>query len=187
MATTLNTMDVPEIEVLQRHRGWLFAIGCVLVLLGIIGLGMEIALTIVSMYFFAAIMMISGLSHFADAFKNKRWEGAVWQIFIAILYLISTCIILYDPLLASTVITALLAWTLIIIGAVRIAMSFTLRGSKGWGWIFFAGITSLILGILILAHWPMTGLWVIGMFIAIDMLVSGWTYIFTAITLRPAK
>lgn len=187
MANTHNVVQLPETETLQRHWGWLLGLGVLLLILGCIGLGMEIVLTIVSMYFFAALFMVSGLSHIADAFKYKQWKGAVWQILIAILYLIGAGIILYDPLLASTIITALLAWTLIVIGVTRISMSISLRDTQGWGWILFAGITSLILGILILLHWPMSGLWVIGMFIAIDMIVSGWTYIFMAIALRASR
>ena len=168
----------------QPHWGWLLSLGILLLILGVIGLGMDLLLTIVSMYFFAALLLISGLSHFADAFKHKRWKGAVWQILIAVLYIIGAGIVLYDPLLASTIITALLAWTLIIIGVTRIIMSLSLRDTKGWGWILLAGISSLILGILILAHWPMSALWVIGLFIATDMIVSGWTYIFMAMSLR---
>ena len=182
-----HLIDVPANQNFQRHKGWLLGIGVLLLVLGCIGLGMEIALTIVSMYFFAALLMISGLSHLADAFKYKKWKGAVWQILIAILYLFAAGIVVYDPLLASAVITAFLAWTLIVIGVMRIIMSFSIKESKGWGWILFAGIISLILGILILIQWPMSGLWVIGMFIAIDLIVSGWTYIFLAISLYSAK
>ncbi len=181
-----NIMSNPDTKNIQRQWGWLLSLGVLLLILGVIGLGMDILLTIISMYFFAALLMVSGLSHFADAFKYKKWKGAVWQIFIAIFYLIAAGVVLYDPLLASTIITALLAWMLIIIGVTRISMSLSLRDTQGWGWILFAGISSLILGILILLHWPMSGLWVIGLFIAIDMIISGWTYIFLAISLRRA-
>ena len=174
---------VPSI---QRHWGWLLGLGIVLFILGIIGLGMEIMLTIVSMYFFAILLMASGLSHFADAFKYKQWNGALWQILIAVLYLLAGIDILFDPLLASAVITALLAWLLIFIGVTRISMALYLKDMSGWGWILFAGISSLILGVLILMQWPMSGLWVIGMFIAIDLIISGWTYILMAIALRQA-
>ncbi|MFT4058531.1 MAG: DUF308 domain-containing protein [Legionella sp.] len=187
MTNNKNVVDIPDTETFQRHWGWLLGLGILLLILGCIGLGMDIMLTIVSMYFFSALLLVSGLFHFADAFKYKQWKGAVWQILIAILYIIASGIVLYDPLLASTIITALLAWALIIIGVVRIAMSFSVRDTKGWGWILFAGIISLMLGMLILLQWPISGLWVIGMFIAIDMIVSGWTYIFIAIALRAAK
>jgi uncharacterized membrane protein HdeD (DUF308 family) len=187
MANTKNVVDIPVSETFQRHWGWLFGLGILLLILGCIGLGMDIMLTIVSMYFFGALLLVSGLSHFADAFKYKQWKGAIWQILIAILYMIAAGIVLYDPLLASTIITALLAWALIIIGVVRIAMSFSVRDTRGWGWILFAGLISMLLGVLILLQWPVSGLWVIGMFIAIDMIVSGWTYIFIAMALRAAR
>ncbi|QMT61620.1 HdeD family acid-resistance protein [Legionella sp. PC997] len=183
--TNIDTLH-PDTKIIQRHRGWFLGFGILLLIFGIIGLGMDIFLTIVSMYFFAALLLISGLSHFADAFKHKEWKGTVWQILVAILYIIGAVIVLYDPLLASTIITALLAWTLIVIGIVRISMAISLRNTHGWGWILFAGICSLILGIMILSHWPMSGLWVIGLLIAIDMIISGWTYILIAISLRKA-
>lgn len=186
MAKTLK-IDIPEAEPLKRHWGWLLGLGMLLLLLGAIGLGMDIMLTLVSMYFFAALLMVSGISHFADAFQYKNSQEAIWQILIAVFYLIGACIVLYDPFLASTIITALLATVLVIIGITRIAMAFSLKGSNGWGWIMFAGITSLILGILILLQWPVSGLWVIGMFIAIDMIVNGWTYILLALSLRATK
>lgn len=180
----LNLIDIPNIASIQRHWGWLFTLGIILLILGTIGLGMEITLTIVSMYFFAALLLVSGVSHCVDAFKYRQWEGALWQMVIAFLYLIAGIVVAYDPLLASVVITVLLAWLLIIIGVVRVLMAFALRGSIGWGWILFAGIISFILGVMILMQWPISGLWVIGMFIAIDLIVSGWTYIITALSLR---
>ena len=181
--TPQDTIDaIPD--TLRSHWGWLLGLGTLLLVLGFIGLGMEIKLTLVSMYFFAALLIISGVSHFIDSFKYNRWNVALWQILVAILYLVGAGIIIYDPFLASVVITAFLAWILIIIGISRMFMVASLRDTIGWGWLLFAGITAVILGVLILMQWPISGLWVIGMFIAIDMIVSGWTYIFIALALR---
>ena len=41
------------------------------------------------------------------------------------------------------------------------------------GWFILHGVISLVLGGLILADWPKSALWVIGTFVAIDLLVSG--------------
>lgn len=185
--TKTDRMINPLPDSLQHHWGWLLGLGTLLLVMGCIGLGMDIGLTLVSMYFFAALLIVSGVSHFIDAFRFKRWKGAIWQILISILYLIGAGITLYDPFLASTIITALLAWVLIIIGVTRMIMVMQLRNVKGWGWLLLAGVSAIILGVLILMQWPTSGLWVIGMFIAIDMIVSGWTYIFIALTLRAAE
>lgn len=182
-----NTNEIYTPEVLKRNWGWLLGLGILLVFLGCVGLSMVIGLTLVSMYFFAALLIISSLSHFIDVFKHRDWQGIFWQAIIAVLYLFGALVVFYDPFLASTLITALLAGVLIVIGITRIVMAMSLKNSQGWGWLLFAGITAIILGILIIMQWPISGLWVIGMFIAIDMIVNGWTYIFIALSLRASS
>ncbi len=182
-----NTNEIYTTDALRRNWGWLLGLGIVLVFLGCIGLSMVIGLTLVSMYFFAALLLISAISHFIDIFKHRDWKGIFWQAIIAVLYLIGAGVVLYDPFLASTLITALLAGILIVIGITRIILALSLKDAQGWGWLLFAGITAIILGILIIMQWPISGLWVIGMFIAIDMIVNGWTYIFIALSVRASS
>lgn len=169
---------------LKRNWGWILGLGILFLFLGCIGLGMVIGLTLVSMYFFGALLILSGITHVIDVFKHKEWKAIIWQALIAVLYIAAGCLVFYDPFLASTLITGILASVLIVIGVTRIIMAITLNDSKGWGWLLLAGITAIILGILILAQWPISGLWVIGLFIAIEMIVNGWTYIFIALALR---
>ncbi|KTD18944.1 HdeD family acid-resistance protein [Legionella jordanis] len=171
---------------LRRNWGWLLALGIVFVFLGCIGLGMLVSLTLASMLFLGVLLLIGGFSQIIDAFKSKQWKAVAWHAFIAILYLIAGGLVLYDPFFASAIITALLASVLIIIGISRFFMAIMLKGAAGWGWLLFAGIIAFILGIMILMQWPVSGLWIIGLFIAIELLVSGWTYIFLALATRRA-
>lgn len=179
-------MDTENLDVksVQRHWCWLLGLGIFFLILGFIGLGMVISLTIVSMYFFAALLVISGISHLVDGFKHCGWQGMIWQVLVAFLYLGAGAVVFYDPVLASTLITAMLAGALIFIGLVRIVMAFSLKTSTGWLWMLLAGVSALILGFLILMQWPISGLWVIGLFIAIDMMMTGWTYIFISCALK---
>ena len=169
---------------LRRNWGWLFCLGVLFIVLGCIGLGMLVGLTLASVLFLGVLTIIAGILQFVDVFRYRQWKGAVWHGLIAILYFIVGALILYDPILASTVITALLAWVLIFIGITRFMMAVSLRHEKEWGWLLFAGLAAIILGILILLQWPWSGLWVIGLFIAIELLMSGWTYIFIAFSIR---
>jgi uncharacterized membrane protein HdeD (DUF308 family) len=43
----------------------------------------------------------------------------------------------------------------------------------GWGWQAVDGIIAIVLGLLVLAQWPASGLWVIGLFIGIDLIFYG--------------
>ena len=171
---------------LKRSWAWLLALGILFVILGCIGLGMVVGLTLASMLFLGVLLISAGLAQIVDVFKSKHWKGAIWHAIIALLYLIGGGVVIYDPLLASTIVTALLAWIFIVIGITRLSMAAVLRRSKGWVWLVIAGIAAIVLGVLILLQWPYSGLWVLGLFIAIEILVNGWTYIFLALSLRRA-
>lgn len=169
---------------LTRNWGWLLALGILFVILGSIGLGMVVGLTLASVLFLGCILLIAGVSQIIDVFNSKEWHGATLHALIAIFYIIAGGMIIHDPILASTIITALIAWILIFVGITRLFLANSLRHGSGCGWLVLGGLISIMLGIFILLQWPFSGLWVLGMFIAIELLVNGWTYIFIALTMR---
>lgn len=171
---------------LNRSWGWLLALGLLFVILGGLGLWMVVGLTLVSVLFIGVLLLIAGVSQLIDVFGSKKWQwkGMTRHAIIAVLYLICGGVFIYDPILASTFITALIAWVLIIIGIVRISMAFALRDLSGWAWLLLGGLTAIVLGVLILIQWPYSGLWVLGLFIAIELMVTGWTYIFMSLALK---
>jgi uncharacterized membrane protein HdeD (DUF308 family) len=44
-----------------------------------------------------------------------------------------------------------------------------------------------VLGLLIYKQWPASGLWVIGMFVGIDLVFNGWAWVMLALGLRQFK
>lgn len=179
-----NIVKSPDFEALRPRWGWLLALGIVFVLMGFFGLGMVGGLTMISMLFFAALLFIAGAAHLFYVFQDRGFKGALYHALIAILYIIGGCIIIYDPILASTIITAFLAGVFIVIGITRLIMAYNLKNASGWGWLVVAGLAALALGVIILSHWPVSGLWFIGLFIAIEMIMTGWSYIFIALAAR---
>ncbi len=171
---------------LKKNWGWFLALGILLVIFGFIGLGMMLALTIVSVLFFGVLLLIAAVAQFINAFKGKGWKSIAWHILSAILYGLAGVVIIIDPLVASVVFTLALGFIILLVGITRIVMAFHIRGAKGWGWPVVSGIISVLLGIMIIAQWPISGLWVIGLFVAIEMIMSGWSYIFLALAARRA-
>ena len=173
-------------QALKPSWGWLLALGLLFLVLGFIGLGMTFGLTMVSVIFFGVLLVVGGVLQFFDLFKSKQWKGALWHAFIAVLYIAAGSLVVYDPILASAVITAFLAGILIVVGVSRIIMAFMIKGTQSWGWLLAAGVATFILGMMILMHWPVSGLWFIGLFIAVEMLINGWSFIMLAIAARRA-
>jgi uncharacterized membrane protein HdeD (DUF308 family) len=61
------------------------------------------------------------------------------------------------------------------------------RAMQGWGWALVGGIVTVVLGLIILTRWPLDALWVIGFFLAIELIVNGWSLVFIAVAARTAR
>lgn len=180
----LNSV-MPSVPVyVKRNWGWLLALGIVFELAGFFSLGMVVSVTLASMLVIGAVILFTGALQLVDAFRSKCWKAVAWHFLIALLYIFAGSLFIYDPFLASTMITAMLAWTLIVIGVARSFMAFSIRHSEGWFWLLLAGIASLVLGIMILMQWPASGLWVIGLLISVELIINGWSYILLALAIR---
>jgi uncharacterized membrane protein HdeD (DUF308 family) len=188
MANDQNTpvSQHPLFGDLSRNWGWLLAFGILSIILGTVGLGMTFGLTLVSVVFFGALLIVGGTFQLIDAFKCQGWKGALWHILIALLYIAGGLLIVVDPVLASGTLTLALAAVLIAVGVSRVIMAVQHRGQSGWGWLVLAGLISIALGAMILAKWPMSGMWVIGLFVAIELIFNGWAYLFIALAARRA-
>jgi uncharacterized membrane protein HdeD (DUF308 family) len=87
------------------------------------------------------------------------------------------------PLVTSVSLTLLLGIFYTIVGISRIAFSSSVRLPQ-WKWGFSNGLISLLLGILILANWPDSSLYIIGLFVGVDLLFCGLAYVMVALTAR---
>jgi len=171
---------------LKKNWGWLLAFGVLSIILGTIGLGMTFVLTEVSIVFFGILLIVGGVFQLFDAFKCKGWKSTLWHILIALLYIAAGIAMVSQPLMAAATLTLVIAWILIAVGVSRIIMGFQLKPAQGWYWPLISGLISILLGIMILAKWPVSGLWVIGLFVAIELILNGWSYVFVALAARKA-
>ena len=171
----------------QKHWGWLLALGLLYLILGTIGFWMTFGLTLASVLFFGVLLIVGGLSQLIQAFQCKGWKSILWHVLIALLYVAAGIVIIVDPILASMTLTLMLAWILITVGVFRIIIAFQLRPVNGWFWPLLSGIVSILLGGMIIAQWPVSGFWVIGLFVAIELIFNGWAYVFLALAARKAS
>ena len=168
----------------RKNWGWLLALGAVSLALGFVGLGYCFALTLVGVYFFGWLMVIAGAVEFFQAFKCRGWKSVIWQLLISVLHVGAGIIVIVDPLLASSVLTLFLAAAILVSGVARIWVALQHRDHKGWGWMLFGGAVAVGLGALIALDWPGSSFFVIGLFIAIELIVSGWSLILLALAAR---
>ena len=171
---------------IRKHWGWLMFFGIVFIIMGTLGLGMSTMLTLTSVLFFGVMILVAGVLQLIDAFKAQGWKSILAYVLIALLYIAAGIIIIVDPLAASVWLTIAIALILIAVGILRIIMGLQMKPAKGWGWPIFAGVVSIILGIMIFSRWPVSGLWVIGLFVAIELIMQGWAMIAISLVAKNA-
>lgn len=171
---------------LQKNWGWLLALGVLSIALGTFGLGMTFLLTEFVMEFFGALLVVGGVFQALNTARCRGWKSALWNVLIALLYVAAGLLIFLKPLVTAVSLTLLLGLSFIAVGIFRAFMAFQLRPVAGWYWSLVAGLVSVALGAIILAEWPQSGHWVIGLFIAIELIFHGWSYVFIALAARQA-
>jgi len=189
MSSNVATNVGPDSELfgdLRKNWGWLLALGIVFILLGTIGLGMLFAVTVATLVVFGVLLLVGGVIQIVQAVTVKGWKSVLWHVLMAILYLLAGIAVLRDPVLASLVLTLMLVGAIAAIGIIRVVVAVQHRDTKGWVWSLASGIVSIVLGVLIYLQWPFSALWLIGLFVAIDLIVHGWAYIFLALAARAA-
>jgi len=171
---------------LQVKWGWFVGIGILLLICGAVALVNLIAATVVSVYYVGMLMVIGGILSIAHGFQVKGWESAILWALGGALYVLAGVFAFLNPILASAALTLMLAAALIVTGVVRVIVGLRMKGVSGGGWIVFAGVVTALAGVVIAIGWPVNSMWILGAFLAIDLLMQGWSLLFLGLALRRA-
>ncbi len=169
---------------LRRNWGWLMGAGVALIALGLFGLVAATLFSVVSALSFGAMMLIGGGVLLADAFRREGWKSRVAMLAVGVLYVLTGALVFYNPLQAVIALTLLAAAMLVAVGMLRIIMAFQMRPLSVWGWVLASGLLSLVLGAYIFLQLPQAATWVLGTFLAIELIFQGWAYVFLARAIR---
>jgi uncharacterized membrane protein HdeD (DUF308 family) len=154
-----------------------------MVIIGTLALGCSMTTTLFSMIFLGWLMIFAGIVEALHAFWKKEWGGLFLNLLVGVLYVVVGFMVLANPEASAVTLTLVMAIFFILDGIFRIITAVTMHFPQ-WGWMLFNGIITLILGIMIWQRWPVSGTWVIGLFIGIDLIISGWSWIMLSFAAR---
>lgn len=166
---------------IQKHRGWFLALGALLVVLGLAVISSSYYATVFSIVLLGIFLLVAGVIQIAQSFLAHKWSGLFFSLLIGILYVVTGFLCVTRPEVTAIALTFWIAAFCFIAGLFRMLSALILR-FKNWGWVFFNGLVTFLLGLMIYSSWPVSGLWVIGLFLGIDILLSGWTWIMLSIS-----
>lgn len=181
--SAINNSD-QRLDELETNWGWLLALGILWITLGTIAVVAPFAAGLALELLLGAIFAVGG---FAQMFQ--AWRGG-WRRFSLMFlggFLAATLgiLLIVYPLQGILTLTLLLGGYFVVDGVVRIAWAFQTRVKHGWVWNLLSGILGVIVGIMILAGWPSTAAWAIGLLVAVALIFGGWSTVMLALAARP--
>lgn len=173
-----------DVAPLRAKWGWIVALGVVYVVAGFIALGSVAMATVASVLVVGVMMIIAGVCEIINAFQIKSWgKFLVWAL-LGVLYIIAGFMAFENPALAAVVLTLLLGASLFASGLLRIFLAFNMKRERPWIWVALSGVITLLLGLIILVHWPVNSVYILGLFLGIDLIIAGAGWIGLGFGLR---
>ena len=175
-----------DVAPLRAKWGWIVALGVVYVVVGFIALGSVVMATVASVFVVGIMMIIAGAAEIINAFQVKSWGKFLLWALLGVLYIVAGFVTFENPLFAAAVLTLLLGAALVASGVVRIYLAFNMKREMPWIWVALSGVITLLLGLIILAHWPVNSVYILGIFLGIDLIMAGAGWIGLGLGLRRA-
>ena len=172
---------------LRAKWGWIVALGVVYILAGLWALQSVLLATVASVFVVGLMMCVAGIAEIINGFQMKSWGRFLLWVLLGLLYVVAGLLTFENPLLAASLLTLMLGVALIVSGVMRIVLAMSMGQGTPWIWVVLSGLITLLLGGIIVAHWPVSSLYVLGIFLGVDLVFAGVSYVSIGMALRGAR
>lgn len=176
----------PSSKALRQDWGWFLVLGVFLILSGIAAIFCAVFTTLFTIFILSIVLLAGGAANIIHAFWVRQWSGFFLSLLIGILYGLAGFLFMMSPLKVASALTLLIG-SLFLVGGLFKACSSLVTRFEHWGWILFSGLISILFGVLVLSEWPAISLWMIGVFIGVDLLCIGWAWVIFSLAARAAQ
>jgi uncharacterized membrane protein HdeD (DUF308 family) len=172
-----------ELEGLRKNWGWLLVLGLLLTVVGFLAVGASFVVGLTTVIVLGVLLMVGGVVDILTAFWAHCWRGFWLHLLAGILYVVLGFLLIQHPVAAAAGFTLVLAAAFMVGGLFRIVSALVDR-FPGWFWVLLNGFVTLVLGVLIWKGWPDASLQIIGIFVGIDMVLAGVSWIMMAVAVH---
>jgi uncharacterized membrane protein HdeD (DUF308 family) len=151
-------------------------LGIAFIICGAFAILMPLVSTLAMALVVAIALVAAGIAQIGQAFA-RSWGGMFLHIVLGLLYIAAGFVFWSSPLSGALVLTALLAWLLIVQGIGEIVMAFTIKRRKGWPWLVVSGVVSALAGFWILFWSSSAGLFLPGILLGMALLFEGVAFL----------
>lgn len=172
----------------SMHEVWLLFVGSGLLMavLGAVTIAFSLYATAAMVLLFGCLLVVAAVIQLANSCWARRWKGFTVGIFLGVLYLTMGFVLIEHPMQTAVAVTLVVAAGLMIGGLARIILSLMERWD-GWQLSLCSGLLSLILGVGIWRDWPFSGIWIIGLYLGMEMIMNGLVWMGLGATMRHTR
>jgi uncharacterized membrane protein HdeD (DUF308 family) len=169
------SMDPEVREGLRRSWKALMTVGVLAIFLGCVVIVVPEVAAVGTAIFIGWVLVIAGAFLVAGAFMAHSIGSLILRLLWALLTVVVGLWLIVEPHNGTLTLTLVLGIYFLFMGLTRIAVAFAGRGQEGAGLVGLSGIAGLLIGILVLAKFPSSADWAIGLLVGIDLIFAGWT------------
>lgn len=183
MSQEFQNIDSTFLNEIKKNSGLTIAMGIIVLLMGMFAMGSPFIAGVSLAIAVGFMLVIGGVSQLVFALKART---GLFSIILGVLTVIAGGYMVSNPGVALATMTLVLAIYLLISGIFEVMMAFQVKPVKGWGWVLFSGIISVLLGGIIWSQFPVSGAWTVGTLVGIKLFFSGWALLMFGFTARAA-
>lgn len=174
-----------ELEALRGNWLWFVILGIALIVLGCAVLGYPLIGSLAVEMTIGVLLLIAGVGEAIGSFWARRWSGFFLHLLSGILSFVVGLFFIRHPVGGLAALTLLVASFLLVSGIFKIVAAMSYRFAH-WGWPVLSGVIDVVLGLLIWRQYPASALWVIGLFLGINLIFRGVNWIGLGLAIRSA-
>jgi uncharacterized membrane protein HdeD (DUF308 family) len=168
-------MDPEVRSALAQSWKALMTVGILAIVLGCICILVPAVAAVGAAVFVGCILVVASAFLTAGAFTAVSVGSLVVRLLWAALTLIVGIWLIAEPHNGTLTLTLVLGIYFLLMGITRITVAFLGRGQPNAGLVGLSGVCGLLIGILVLAKFPSSADWAIGLLVGIDLIFAGWT------------
>jgi uncharacterized membrane protein HdeD (DUF308 family) len=194
MLLSLKEMVMTEMNATGRVSGagtivnkagwWLATMGVIFVVLGVLAIVEPVVAGLAVAILVGWLLIFGGAAHAIGAFGGGGAGRVVWQLVLAVIYVVGGFYFVTHPLLGLGTLTLFLAVILVMEAILELTAYFVGRGEDGSGWRLVNAIVTLILGGMIWRHWPSSSVWAIGTLVGVNLIMTGFSRLMLGTAVR---
>jgi uncharacterized membrane protein HdeD (DUF308 family) len=172
----------------RTHSTLYIAEGIILVLLGALAIFLPLFATITVTIILGWIFLASGILGLITTFRARQAPGFWWSLVSAVIAIAVGLILLAQPIAGALSLTLLMIVFFVVEGAATIMYAFEHRRelTGRWDFMLASGIIDFVIAGIILAGFPGTAAWALGLLVGIDMIFGGVALVAISVHARSA-